>query len=90
MLQRSHPRQLGGGREEPSGGFFSPRPKALKSKDCAKTNEDRELRVHRSFQNMEGLQRGADGIGLLVLYVCPPGQVMFIPLARSGAVCDQF
>lgn len=36
--------------------IFLPRPKALKSKDCAQTNEDSELRVRVSFQNMDRVQ----------------------------------
>lgn len=36
--------------------IFLPRPKALKSKDGAQTNEDSKLRVHLSFQNMDRTQ----------------------------------
>lgn len=53
-LQRHHPRQLGGWREEPSRWMFSPKPQSLqKSKDGAQTNKASQLRVHVGSQNMD-------------------------------------
>lgn len=53
-------------------------------------NEESELRIHVHAKNMDRTHRETDGTGLLTLHVCTLGQVMFIPLARSSSIYDQF